>query len=211
MGERRKERSYLLLDHLSTPLARARLEGSEDAPTLQFCVLDGKEDEVAEHEILQLVGMAGGVALQCRLLRRRGDQITLEKMSVLNPEDMRENLRVSVKFRSFIYPISGSWRGRREVRAADVSCGGIAFSGESGLEDGEQLEIVVPITVQPLVLRCEILRQQPKRDRVQFYAAKFVDLCDDEEVMVREAVFRTQLQGRSRGCVIRAGKVEGQK
>lgn len=211
MGERRKERSYLLLDHLSTPLARVRLEGSEDAPTLQFRVLDGKADEVAEHEILQLVGMSGGVALQCRLLRRREDQVVLEKVAVLNPEDLRENLRVSVKFRSFIYPISGSWRGRREVRAVDVSCGGIAFMGESGLRDGEQLEIVIPITTRPLVLRCEILRQQPKREQVQLYAARFVDLCDDEEVMVREAVFRTQLQDRFRGSALRGGKEEGQK
>ncbi len=206
-----ERRSYLLLDHLSTPLARARLDGSEGAPVLQFRVLDGKEDEVAEHEILQLVGISGGVAWKCRLLQRRGEQISLEKISVLNPEDLRENLRVSVKFRSYIYPLSGGWRGRREVRAVDVSCGGIAFAGESGLKDREQLEIVVPITIQPLVLRCEILRQEPKRDGLQLYAAKFVDLCDDEEVMVREAVFRTQLQNRFRGSVIKDGKLEGQK
>ena len=76
----------------------------------------------------------------------------------------------------------------------DISCGGIAFYGQYGLENGETLEIVIPITANPLVLRCEILRQQTLRNNRAFYAAKFVDMCNDEETLLREAVFRVQLE-----------------
>ena len=164
-----KKQIYLLLDSKSAPLARGVLETAPDGPILQIRVLDGKEDEVAQHEVIQLVGM-----------------------------EFRRNLRVPVKFKSFIYPLSGIWKGRGEVQSVDISCGGIAFYGQYGLENGETLEIVIPITAKPMVLRCQILRQQMLRNNRAFYAAKFVDMCNDEETLLREAVFRVQLEGRPR-------------
>ena len=57
--------------------------------------------------------------------------------------------------------------------------------------------MVVPVTSQPLVVRGEILRQRPtEREGVTLYAAKFVNLCNDEEMLLREAVFNLQLWGR---------------
>ena len=68
-----KKQIYLLLDSKSAPLARGVLETAPDGPILQIRVLDGKEDEVAQHEVIQLVGMeSGGLAVQCQLLRQRG-------------------------------------------------------------------------------------------------------------------------------------------
>ena len=175
-----KKQIYLLLDSKSAPLARGVLETAPDGSVLQIHILDGKEDEVAQHEVIQLVGMeSGGLAVQCQLLRQRGE-------------------RIPVKFQSFIYPLSGMWKGRGEVQSVDISCGGIAFYGQYGLENGETLEIVIPITAKPMVLRCQILRQQMLRNNRAFYAAKFVDMCNDEETLLREAVFRVQLEGRPR-------------
>ena len=177
-----KKQIYLLLDSKSAPLARGVLETAPDGPVLQIHILDGKEDEVAQHEVIQLVGMeSGGLAVQCQLLRQRGERISLNKVASLGSE-FRRNLRVPVKFQSFIYPLSG----------------GIAFYGQYGLENGETLEIVIPITAKPMVLRCQILRQQMLRNNRAFYAAKFVDMCNDEETLLREAVFRVQLEGRPR-------------
>ena len=107
------------------------------------------------------------------------------------------NLRVPVQFKSFIYPLTGRWKGRREVESNDLSCGGVAFFTNHGLQIGEQVEIVVPVTSEPLVVRCELLRLRPtERSESMMYAAKFVELCDDEETMLREAVFNLQLTGR---------------
>ena len=193
-----KKQIYLLLDSKSAPLARGVLETAPDGSVLQIHILDGKEDEVAQHEVIQLVGMeSGGLAVQCQLLRQRGERISLNKVASLGSE-FRRNLRVPVKFQSFIYPLSGMWKGRGEVQSVDISCGGIAFYGQNGLENGETLEIVIPITAKPMVLRCQILRQQMLRNNRAFYAAKFVDMCNDEETLLREAVFRVQLEGRPR-------------
>ena len=52
-----KKQIYLLLDSKSAPLARGVLETAPDGPILQIRVLDGKEDEVAQHEVIQLVGI----------------------------------------------------------------------------------------------------------------------------------------------------------
>lgn len=133
--------------------------------------------------------------LQCRIVRQRGDRIALEKIASLDP-DLRRNLRVPIKFDTFIYPITGRWRGRRAVRSIDLSCGGVAFYGDDGLEAGERLEMVIPVTEEPVILRCEILRRQELRNDKLLYAVKFVDMCEDEEVTVREAVFSIQLENR---------------
>ena len=116
-----------------------------------------------------------------------------------------------VKFKSFIYPLSGIWKGRGEVQSVDISCGGIAFYGQYGLENGETLEIVIPITARPMVLRCQILRQQMLRNNRAFYAAKFVDMCNDEETLLREAVFRVQLEGRPRRSGAGNGDMEEER
>ncbi len=57
----------------------------------------------------------------------------------------------------------------------------------------------MPITSEPLILKCQVLRRRPsdRKDEV-LYAAKFVEMCDDEEMIVREAVFSVQVRSRAR-------------
>ena len=130
----------------------------------------------------------------------------VEKLQRLD-SDLRQNLRMHTSFETLIYPITGSWKGRRWVESNDLSCGGIAFFSRYPLEDREQFELVVPITAQPVVLRCEIIRKRPcSREGEEMYAAKFVDMCHDEEMLVREAVFNVQLSSRPR----RSGESENQ-
>ena len=82
------------------------------------------------------------------------------------------------------------------MQSIDLSCGGIAFYADCRLEMHEQMEIVVTPTEEPVILRCEILRKQELQNDRFMYATKFVDMCEDEEVVVREAVFSLQLQSR---------------
>lgn len=196
MSERQEERLYLLLDSVNTPLARGRMEGPANGNILQMLVLDNDVEKVAKHEVIVLMSMSGSEPpLQCRIVRQRGDRVALEKIASLDP-DLRRNLRVPIKFDTFIYPITGQWRGRRAVQSIDLSCGGVAFYGDDGLEIGEKLEMVIPVTEEPVLLRCQILRRQELRNDKVLYAIKFVDMCDDEEVTVREAVFSIQLENR---------------
>lgn len=196
MSERQEERLYLLLDSVNNPLARGQLEGPSNGQILQMLVLDNDVEKVACHEVIVLMSMGTNEPpLQCRIVRQRGDRVALEKIASLDP-DLRRNLRVPIKFDTFIYPVTGRWRGRRAVRSIDLSCGGVAFYGDDGLEVDEKLELVIPVTENPVILRCQILRKQELRNGKLLYAVKFVDMCEDEEVTVREAVFSIQLENR---------------
>lgn len=190
---------YLLLDSKGSPIARGKIQGSTSGQFWQLQVEDGKIDEILEHKKLKLLSiMDAGPSYEGVIVRSRNDMIQLE-ITRLDQDagDMRKNLRVVAHFKSLIYPLSGAWKGRREIEANDLSCGGVAFFTDHSLQAGEQLEIVIPVTSEPLVLKCQVLRLRPtERASSVLYAAKFVDMCEDEETFLREAVFNLQLRGR---------------
>lgn len=190
-------RTYLILDTQNHALANGTLASPPDTAPMRLLVLDNKVDNVLKHEVITLFSASSNEPpIQCRILRQRGDTVLLEKIATLDPE-VRRNLRVPVKFDTFLYPLpSSSWGGRRTAKSIDLSCGGIAFYADCQLELHEQMEIVVTPTEEPVILRCEILRKQELQNDRFMYATKFVDMCEDEEVVVREAVFSLQLQSR---------------
>ena len=189
-------RTYLILDTQNHALANGELATPADAVPMRLNVLHNKVDNVMAHEVITLFSSSSEEPpIQCRILRQRGDTVLLE-IATLDPE-VRRNLRVPVKFDTFLYPLpSSSWGGRRTAKSIDLSCGGIAFYADCQLELHEQMEIVVTPTEEPVILRCEILRKQELQNDRFMYATKFVDMCEDEEVVVREAVFSLQLQSR---------------
>ena len=199
MNSGKQGKLYALLDSRNAVLAQGRLENPPDAPEWQVRVPEDKISAVMEHEEIQLVPIDGdGDALLGRVRRNRNDLIVLQKLQSLGSE-MRQNLRMPTHFQSFIYPVSGGWKGRRQAEANDLSCGGVAFFCAQQLEDGEVVELVVPITSEPLILKCQVLRRRPSdRENEVLYAAKFVEMCDDEEMIVREAVFSVQVRSRAR-------------
>lgn len=187
---------YIIADSQSNPLAHALLETPADAPELKIRVLDGEIQNVLEHEIVQLVGISADTpALAGRILRQEGDSLVLEPGANLG-ESVRQNLRVPVRFDSFIYPVSGVWEGRFPIVCHDLSCGGIAFFCNHTLQPGEVVELVIPITEQPLLVRTKILRTRPSNSNIPLYAAEFVNLVRGMESMLREAVFGRQILNR---------------
>ena len=56
------------------------------------------------------------------------------------------------------------------------------------------VQVVVPVTSQPLVLPMRILRSERASDGEYVYAGCFVGMVREEESMVREAVFSIQLK-----------------
>ena len=190
-------RTYLILDTQNHALANGELATPPGTTPMRLNVQDHKVDDVMAHEVVTLFSASSEeLPIQCRILRQRGDAVLLEKIATLDPE-VRRNLRVPVKFDTFLYALpDSSWTGRRSAQSIDLSCGGIAFYADCQLELHEQAEIVVTPTEEPVILRCEVLRKQELQNGRFMYATKFVDMCEDEEVVVREAVFSLQLQSR---------------
>ena len=189
-----EERLYLILDSKGTPLANAVLESPPKSEVLQIRVLGGKEEVVAAHQELQLIGMDDTSPDRVGLIvRQREDRFVIQPTAALGPA-ARENLRILASFSSVMYPVTGRWKGQRTFRAKDLSCGGVAFYTKIPLDVREIVEIVLPVTDSPLVVRAQVLRQlasEPEEEPL--YASKFVDLIQDEEAMIRRAVFSIQL------------------
>lgn len=194
------QKTYLLLDNDGAAIAQAKVEGETDTPNWQLKVFDDKIDDVAEYETVRLMSISDSApSYEGKVLRCRNDMVQLEVKRIVSAvNDKRRNLRVPASFESFIYPVSGRWRGRRGIRAIDISCGGIAFYSVDDLSRGEVMEVVVPVTSQPLIVECELLRRNEEENGQTMYAGKFVGLCDDEEVFLRESVFALQFRSRPR-------------
>ena len=185
------ERVYLLLNDEDVPFGRGVLITAPDAPEIRVKLMDGGVDDIREHKLITLIGTVQTMpALRGSVARISDNMLVLKRVE--SKEDVREMLRVDVAFDSLIYPVSGQWGGRRTVEFSDLSCGGVSFFCEEPLERGEVVEVVIPVTPQPLLLRCKILRSWEKGGRI-CYAAKFIDMCHDEEKLVCEAVFSIQL------------------
>ncbi len=185
------ERIYLLLNDEDVPFGRGVLITAPDAAEMCVKVIEGEVDEIGENKLITLVGTRKTVpSLQGAVARVSGNTIRLRRVD--SKEDVREMLRVDVAFDSLIYPISGQWTGRRKVEFIDLSCGGIAFYCDESMERGERIEVVIPVTPQPLLMRCRILRSWERGGR-NCYAARFVEMCYDEEKLICEAVFGIQL------------------
>lgn len=187
------ERLYLILDSQGTPLANAVLESPPNSQMLQIRILNDKVDKVAEHRELQLISMDDGSPNHVGVIvRQRDDKMVIQPTAALGPK-AREDLRIQTDFESVMYPATGSWIGQRTFQAKDLSCGGIAFWSSISLDDREIVEMALPVTDSPLLVRVQVLRELDDDSPRPLYAAKFVDLIHDEEALIRKAVFSIQI------------------
>ena len=189
-----EERLYLILDSKGTPLANAVLESPPNSEVLQIRVLNDKVEAVAAHREIQLIGIDNGTPDRVGVIvRQRDDRLVVQPTAALGPA-ARENLRILTDFESVMYPVTGRWKGQRSLRAKDLSCGGIAFYSGIPLEDREIVEMVLPVTDSPVVVKAQMIRQlKDESSQLPLYAAKFVDLIQDEEALIRKAVFSIQI------------------
>ena len=189
-----EERLYLILDSQGTPLANAVLESPPNSEVLQIRILGGKEDKVAEHREIQLIGMDDSTPNRVGvIIRQKDDKMVIQPTAALGP-NARENLRILTDFESVMYPVTGRWRGQKGIRAKDLSCGGIAFWSSIPLEEREIVELVLSVTDAPLLVKTQVIRRlQDDTSEQPLYASKFVDLIQDEEALIRKAVFSIQI------------------
>ena len=188
------ERIYLILNKEGQALAQAVLESPRITEIMQLRLTDDETDinflEVGEVQCIGLdnssVSMRGVVTMQ------RGERLVIKPSATLGAE-ARENLRIQTSFESVMYPLTGYWKGQRKIKGHDLSCGGIAFHTTEPIKNGEVVELVLPVTDSPLILRTRVLRELPTNDPMPLYAGRFVDLCQDEEFLIRKAVFSIQV------------------
>ena len=188
------DRLYLILDSQGVPLANAVLESPPNSEVLQIRILGGKEEAVAAHREIQMIGMDDSTPNQVGvIIRQRDDKMVIQPTAALGP-NARENLRIVTDFSSVMYPVTGRWKGQRPLRAKDLSCGGIASWSSLPLDEREIVEMVLPVTDSPLVVKTQILRElEDETSSEPLYASKFVDLIQDEETLIRKAVFSIQI------------------
>lgn len=193
---------YLLLDSRNVPLAHVVLESSTDNGLLTVRFTDKETENAQGHEIYRLLGIGKNQPpIQCQLVKQRDRRMVLERISYLEPEQ-RKDLRVPLHGKSFLYYTVNDTLTRCEIEFVDISCGGTAFYGPIGLENVGDCEIVLLITANPLIVACKILNARELRSEKALYAAKFLNLCNDEETMIREGVFSVQLESRARQSTI---------
>ena len=97
-------RTYLILDTQNHALANGELATPAGTSPMRLNILGNKVDDVMAHEVITLFSASTEeLPIQCRILRQRGDAVLVEKIATLDPE-IRRNLRVPVKFDTFLYP-----------------------------------------------------------------------------------------------------------
>lgn len=191
------EQLYLILDSQGSPVEQGVLESPPGMETMMIRLLRDEDEapDLTGIGEIQLVGLDDRAqAVRGVITRQRGNRLAVRPTALLG-EEARENLRIQTDFESVIYPVTGFWKGQRPIQGHDLSCGGLAFHSAQALKDREVVEVVLPVTDEPLVVRMRILRQLPTQEDVPLYAARFLDLCMDEEVMIRKAVFSIQVGG----------------
>lgn len=188
------EKLYLILDSHGEALAQAVLESPRVTEVVQLHLTEETELDFLQIGEIQCIGLDNSTpSLRGTVTMQRGERLVIKPQAMLGAE-ARENLRILTDFESVMYPVTGYWKGQRAIRGKDLSCGGVAFWADRPLEEREIVEMVLPVTDSPLIVKTQILRELPDDTTEKpLYASKFVDLIQDEEALIRKAVFCIQI------------------
>lgn len=193
---------YLISDNNHNPIAPATLLNTPRSNPLVLAVEAELFDQVLALKEVCLIGVDDENAFAGRLLGRSltgSCRIEVEPLERLGRE-ARQSLRVPIRFQSLMYPISGAWRGQHTFISQDLSCGGLAMISPVELAVGEELELVLPVTDEPLLVHAKVLRPLPAPadapEEGPVYALKFNNLTNDEEAVISKAVYSIQLARR---------------
>lgn len=196
MAESLKNR-YMILNTEGIPMGHGTCQ---DAPETEVWRLVVDHSDVPKLRNLTHIHLVGAseycVAVEGEILAWR-DNIASVRMTKRLGRELRQNLRIPVRFESFLYSVNQEPPGRMPILSFDLSCGGLSFFCSRQLPPGLRVQVVIPVTSQPLLVDLEIIRCLSNQGVVPLYAAKFVDLLHEEESMIREAVFGLQFHHAS--------------
>lgn len=187
---------YLILDEDHSSLTRATLRTPPTANILEFEIPENDVPLLEGHRDLQFVGFdENAPSFAGTVTRRRGNRLAVEKGAELGDGSL-ENLQVPFEHDAYLYPISGTWKGRVPVRTTTLSCGSIEFVTSGNLAPQEMVEVTVHTREGALLIPAKILGQKQGDGGLFQYSVKFVSGVDDMERMVRKEVLYLQLKLR---------------
>lgn len=182
---------YLIVDSRGKAVANCHSRDSLHLPTWHLEIDKGDLGNVLTHEYIHVVGL--DEAAEGSIDRVENGIVVVKAVREIDGQ-VRQNLRMPVKFESFLYHTGLGGTGRAPILSNDLSCGGVGFYCGAELPIGSTWDVVIPVTEAPLILTVEILRKRPTIQPIPLYGTRFVDLLYEEETMLREAVFHIQLQ-----------------
>ena len=96
---------YMLLDSRGAPVAQGVSEDGPEKNVWQLRIAHGDIKRVLGHEYISLVGTSEQFpAMEGRIVRCRDNLVSVESVRMLG-EEVRRNLRMPVRFESFLYPV----------------------------------------------------------------------------------------------------------
>ena len=191
------ERRFLISDAEHRPIALAHLESPANEKPFNLLIQTYEpgtpSTALSIQQKINLIDIDNDLAMEGVIVNHSADRLLVEPGQRLGPE-ARKNLRVRTSFESLMFPVSGAWRGQHKFISHDLSSGGIALRSSLPLECGETLELILPVMEPPLLVKACVLRPLPSNYPEQLYAAKFLNLTDDEDALIRKSVFAIQLR-----------------
>ncbi len=179
---------YTIYDENGAVVCQSFSDDPPTSPVWRMIIIQKDLDKLGDSEFLKVGVQGEKEPVDAKIIQKDGNVVSIKGVRV------RENLRIPVSFSTYIYPVSHNWIGRAKIISNDLSCGGFAFFSDRELEMDEIVEAVVPITSKPLILRLKVLRTRMLDDNRKMYAAEFHEMLHEEEMLVRETVFKLQLR-----------------
>ncbi len=205
----KEDNKWMLFDPAYTLVAQAELE-SKRGDFIAVLRPEGGKDKIKEAMKMRIVFFSWtedpDVIYRGEVTSRRGGRLYLENVTRMAP-DTGHHLRVRMDFHSKLLCVRDGKMFRSPIVSFDLSAGGIAFFSPVELEIGEECEVVIPVTTEMLVVKMKILRSEIAGTRRWKYAARFSDLSNEEETMIRQAIFSEQW--RRGKCRLLSGTYEG--
>ena len=160
---------------------------------------------IPHHTIVEVVGY-----LEDGIVFMKG-QVTLSTRSQLNVEilksDGKQERRSYLKVRVFMNAklVRAFSLGRRrkpyvfndQIQTRDLSLGGVAFYSNRTLFRKQRIEIDLNMLKPGFIAKAEVLRREKGTFRGGFrykYGCRFLDMSGEEERVLCEFVFRTQIE-----------------
>ena len=204
-----EENKWMLFDPAYTLIAQAELE-SKRGDCIAVLRPEGGKDKIKEAMQMRIVFFSWiedpNVIYRGEVTSRRSGRLYLENVTRMKP-DTGHHLRVRMDFHSKLLCARNGKMFRSPIVSFDLTAGGIAFFSPAELEIGEECEVVIPVTTEMLVVKMKILRSELATAKEWKYAARFVDLSNEEETMIRQAIFSEQW--RRGKCRLLSGTYEG--
>lgn len=132
---------------------------------------------------------------------RLGGLVTLSDLSLMVSIQRRNDLKIHINYELVITCISRVPEIVVKAKFLDISAGGACFSLDGTKRrfvEGEVFETIFDLGRCPFFIKMKVLRAIEEPSGRILYGCQFVDISKEEEQIIREFVFKTQLVSRRR-------------